>query len=81
MVEIEDALAHADNTRLADLGHRLKSSARAVGAMGFAQLCEALEAQRGDADMAQATPVVVRLSALLELLGEHIEREVALPGA
>ncbi len=81
MVEIEDALAQADNARLADLGHRLKSSARAVGAMSFAQLCEALEAQRGDADMDQARPIVARLSVLLELLADHIEREVALPGA
>ena len=79
MRDIQDALAHADSARLADLGHRLKSSARAVGAISFAELCEALEAQRGQASMDQAGPVVARLAALLELLAEHIEQEVALP--
>ena len=78
MREIEEALARTDHERLADLGHRLKSSARAVGAMGFATLCEALEAQRAGATVDEAAGVVARLAALLDLLAEHIEREVAL---
>ena len=79
MADIGEALARADNERLADLGHRLKSSARAVGAFGFANLCEALEAQRGAADLAAARPLVARLGELLEQLREHIEQEVAVP--
>jgi two-component system sensor histidine kinase/response regulator len=79
MVDIDEALARGDSERLADLGHRLKSSARAVGAMGFACLCETLEAQRGGVDMAQAAPVVTRLGELLAELRGHIEQEVALP--
>jgi HPt (histidine-containing phosphotransfer) domain-containing protein len=81
MVDLEAALAAGDNERLANLGHRLKSSARAVGAMGFANLCEALEAQRGADGNAEAQPVVVRLGELLVTLREHIELEVALPQA
>ena len=79
MADIGEALARADNARLADLGHRLKSLAKAVGAFDFAGLCEALEAQRASVGTTQAALLVARLSTLLEALGEHIEHEVALP--
>ena len=79
MVDLIDALAHADNARLADLAHRLKSSARAVGAIGFANLCEALEAQRGAQSVTDAAPIVARLGELLTQLRDHIEQEVAVP--
>ena len=38
--------ARGDMERVADIGHRMKSSARAVGAMDFAQLCHQLEQLR-----------------------------------
>ena len=79
MADLDDALAQADHARLADLAHRLKSSARAVGAMGFANLCEALEAQRGADGVLEAVPIVARLGELLAQLREHIEQEVAVP--
>ncbi len=41
--EMEDALSNKDFKQLSALGHQLKSPARTVGALHFAELCEALE--------------------------------------
>jgi two-component system sensor histidine kinase/response regulator len=79
LIEIAAALQLGDLERLADLGHRLKSSARTVGAIGFAHLCEALEAERGSDDVSAARLLVARMASLLDELAEHIEQEVALP--
>ncbi|MDR7051404.1 PAS domain S-box-containing protein [Duganella sp. 3397] len=76
MVEIDAALAAADLARLSELGHRLKSSARAVGAMRFGNLCLALEQGRRDADIARACALVAQMHALLLLLGPHMEQEL-----
>jgi len=81
---IEEALAGGDLTHTASLAHQLKSAARAVGALGFGDVCEDLEAQpgrmgQGDggtvavAGTAQARALVARLRALLL----RIEREVS----
>jgi len=77
---IETALAGADLTHTASLAHQLKSSARAIGASGFADICEDLEAQpkrtgasgAGTATTAQARALAARLRALLI----RIERDV-----
>jgi len=76
MVEIDAALAAADLARLSELGHRLKSSARAVGAMRFGNLCLALEQGRQDADTARACALVAQMHALLRVLGPHMEQEL-----
>jgi len=76
MVEIDAALAAADLARLSELGHRLKSSARAVGAMRFGNLCLALEQGRQDADTARAGALVAQMHALLLVLGPHMEQEL-----
>lgn len=76
MVEIDTALAVADLARLSELGHRLKSSARAVGAMRFGNLCLALEQARQHADMARAWALVAQMHALLLVLGPHMEQEL-----
>ena len=78
MVEINEAVAHADRERLGQLGHRLKSSATAVGALGFAALCEALETLDPQAAPGDAGALAARMGALLAQLGEHIEQKVAL---
>jgi len=81
MGQIEEALAQGDMARAGDLGHRLKSSARAIGAMGFANLCEALESMREGQDASDAPALVARMAELLVELGEHIEQEVVVPQA
>jgi HPt (histidine-containing phosphotransfer) domain-containing protein len=68
--EIDAALAAGELARVAALGHRVKSSARAVGAGGFADLCEQLEAQ--DGRPAQARALAARLRAQLA----RIDREI-----
>ena len=76
MEEIDAALARGDLPMLADLGHRIKSSARAVGAMRFGNLCLALEHVRGDADAANARRLVAQMHAMLSVLERHIAREL-----
>ncbi len=77
MGEINDAVARADHKRVSELGHRLKSSAKAVGATSFAALCDALEMLDGEAAPADAGVLAARMAELLVQLGEHIERRIA----
>jgi two-component system sensor histidine kinase/response regulator len=79
MVEINDAVARADAVRMRELGHRLKSSAKAVGAFGFADLCAALETLDVDPAPGVAGALAARMAQLLEQLDAHIEQHVALP--
>jgi signal transduction histidine kinase/CheY-like chemotaxis protein/HPt (histidine-containing phosphotransfer) domain-containing protein/CHASE1-domain containing sensor protein len=74
--EMDDALAMEDLAHLAELGHRIKSSARAVGAMQFGNLCYALEQLRQDSDMDKARRLVQELYAMLTVLDQHIEQEL-----
>ncbi len=75
--ELDEAIARADLARVADLGHRIKSSAKAVGAMRFAEQCRRLEDLREDRDAGQARAIVARMAALLEQLDRHIAQELA----
>jgi len=76
---IDSALAGGDLTHTASLAHQLKSAARAVGANGFAAICEDLELQpqrtlrAGAAGTAQARALAARLRAMLV----RIEREIS----
>ena len=77
--EIDAALAAGDLELAARVGHRIKSSARAVGARDFGAVCEDLEAQpgrqqgkTGPIGTAQARALVARLRAMLV----RLEREV-----
>ncbi|GGB87375.1 CHASE domain-containing protein [Pseudoduganella buxea] len=76
MEEIDEALAHQDLARLAELGHRIKSSARAVGAHSFAELCLALERLRKGGGIDEARAIVGHMRPLLEQLDEHIGDEL-----
>jgi two-component system sensor histidine kinase/response regulator len=73
--EMEDSLAAANVERVRELGHRIKSAARTVGALGMADLCERLEklpVVDADTDMAAARALVAQLWPLLEQITEHI---------
>jgi signal transduction histidine kinase/CheY-like chemotaxis protein/HPt (histidine-containing phosphotransfer) domain-containing protein/CHASE1-domain containing sensor protein len=76
LVEIDQALAQDDLVQLSELGHRIKSAARAVGAMQFGNLCYALEQVRNDADTDNARRLVQQLHAMLAVLDLHIEQEL-----
>nr|WP_315257852.1 CHASE domain-containing protein [uncultured Duganella sp.] len=76
LAEMDEALAMDDLAHLAELGHRTKSAARAVGAMQFGELCYALEQVRHDADTGNATRLIQELHAMLAVLDQYIEQEL-----
>ncbi|SFL58237.1 CHASE domain-containing protein [Rugamonas rubra] len=76
MVEVDAALAEGDLIQLSELGHRIKSSARAVGAMSFGDLCLALEHVRHDEESGRAAQLVAQMHALLPRLREQIAQEL-----
>ena len=73
VAEIEKALECHDMAALAALGHRAKSPARMVGALGFAGLCQALEdfARNGEAE--QVREVISQMSPLLQQISQKID--------
>jgi PAS domain S-box-containing protein len=74
--EVHAALEAGDMLRLSELGHRIKSSARAVGAMSFADLCLALEKMAPADGIERARAIVVQMQPLLDRLREHIAQEM-----
>ncbi|WP_432378558.1 CHASE domain-containing protein [Duganella sp. P38] len=76
LAEMDEAVALEDLAHLAELGHRTKSAARAVGAMQFGELCYALEQVRGDADAGNARRLIEQLHAMLAVLDQLMEQEL-----
>ena len=73
--EMETSLAAGNVQRVRELGHRIKSAARTVGALGMAELCERLEHLAPGTpaqEMAAARPIVAALWPLLAQITEHI---------
>jgi PAS domain S-box-containing protein len=73
--EIEAALRKGDIHHTRELGHRIKSSARTVGALGLAELClqlENLPPSTPDAEKAEATRLLREMWRLLELVTEQV---------
>ena len=73
LAEIDIALASSDLERAGAVAHRLKSSARAVGAMAFGEVCAELEQQHQRGAVAQARALGARLRSLFA----RLERQVA----
>jgi HPt (histidine-containing phosphotransfer) domain-containing protein len=71
--EIDLALAAHDLARAAAVAHRLKSSARTVGAAAFGALCAELEAQQGSAGL----PRAIALGAGLHTIFACVEAEIS----
>ena len=74
LAELDQALADEDMGKLADLGHRLKSSSRMVGALGFAAMCERLEEMRDDDTLLRARQVVDRMPGILALVTSELAK-------
>ena len=74
VAELEAALAASDRAALAALGHKTKSSAGAVGAMGLSRLCQQLEASMREvsADPASARPLVESIRGLKAPISEKL---------
>ena len=77
LAEVDAALAEQDMQQLSELGHRIKSSARAVGAMRFGNLCYALEQMRHAPDLARARQIVAQMHAMLAPLEEQMSSELS----
>ncbi|HEX8601381.1 MAG TPA: response regulator, partial [Pseudoduganella sp.] len=76
LAEIDAALAAGDLKRLSELGHRIKSSARAVGALGFGELCLALERLKPDDEPARAAQIVAHMAPMLQRLQRFVDLEL-----
>jgi HPt (histidine-containing phosphotransfer) domain-containing protein len=77
MAELNSAVDQGHLPTLADLGHRMKSSARMVGALGLAGLCESLEGLRHTGTVADARGIVDKIPRMLSRISDDIA--VALP--
>ena len=77
IAELEAALASSDLPALADLGHRLKSSSKMVGAMGVAALCESLEGLRATGTVGQARAIVEKIPLVFAAASADINRAFA----
>ena len=69
---IEKALERNDMVALAALGHRAKSPATMVGAMGFAKLCQALEDCARDGSVERARDIISQLRSLLDQIRQKV---------
>jgi CheY-like chemotaxis protein/signal transduction histidine kinase len=72
LAELDAALAEADLKKLRDLGHRLKSSAKLVGALPLAAACESLEYLGLDATLDQAREKVTHIALMFESAAAEI---------
>jgi CheY-like chemotaxis protein len=64
LAEFEAARSAGDLREIAALGHRFKSSARTVGALGIVAVCESLEAMGDTATLEAASSGIDRVAAL-----------------
>ncbi len=74
--EIEFALQHKEYATLTALGHRMKSPARSVGALGLAKLAEQLEACKTQDSVGTAQEILVQMHALLAKIEHQINRKL-----
>ena len=79
MNELDAALLAGDRARLSALGHKAKSSAAAVGAMGLSGLCHGLESSMKDpsASLDQAHRLVADIRAQMVPISEKFARVLA----
>lgn len=68
IAEIDAALQQEDIVAICALGHRIKSTASAAGALGLADLGRMLEATRTDGNLEQARALVARLPGYVEAI-------------
>ena len=76
LAELDIALVSGDLARAGAVAHRLKSSARAVGALGFGEVCEELEQQQRRGALAQARALGARLRSLFARLERQVSTEL-----
>ena len=75
LAEMKEAQSKKDLTELGRLGHKLKSSARTIGASSFADLCEGLEKANNDSNWSDAESLLEKIPSLLEKITQQLENE------
>ena len=73
MQEIDQARQDQSLTLLSSLGHKLKSSARTVGAMQFGELCHQLEKLQHTGTLGQADELIRQLHPMLAQIDIEIQ--------
>ena len=76
---MEAALARGEVQAVRELGHRIKSAARTVGAFGMADLCQHLEhLAPGEpaGEVARAQVIVSQLGGLLKQVSQRVRDSV-----
>lgn len=77
LIEMDDAYTREDTTALGHLGHKLKSSAKTVGALGVADICQALEYAGKANDMIELQKLLTELPPLLHKITVQVQQETA----
>lgn len=80
LMEMKAAQAEKDLLALGRLGHKLKSSARTIGAADFADLCEALETAGVNNNWSDAESLLTKIPPLLERITQQLENEFSKMG-
>ena len=75
LAEMKEAQSKKDLPTLGRLGHKLKSSARTIGASSFADLCEGLEKANTDSNWSDAESLLEKITPLLEKITQQLENE------
>ncbi len=75
LIEMRLAQAEKDLSALGRLGHKLKSSARTIGASGFAELCEALEKAGLDDNWDEAELLLTKIPPALDRITQQFRNE------
>lgn len=73
--EMKLAQTAKDLPTLGRLGHKLKSSARTIGASSFAELCEALEKAGLDNNWDEAELLLTKIPSLLDRIIQQFRNE------
>ena len=74
--EIDSAFLASNLLTINAIGHKMKSSARAVGADGFARLCEILEQLHGEEGLHQVAGISRQMWQLLEQISHSIDHSI-----
>jgi PAS domain S-box-containing protein len=70
---LQVALANDDLESIRQLGHKMKSGARQVGATGFGDICESLEKYQGNDALVLARSSILQLRKMLEQIIQQLQ--------
>jgi PAS domain S-box-containing protein len=76
LAEMDAAYTRADAAAIGGLGHKLKSSARTVGAYSVANICQALEYAGKANDIFEINKLLAELAPVLHEITVHVEQEI-----